>query len=178
MLDISELSGDLLPLGMFIALDYVWDKAKENRTVEKTIFIDECWQLIGGTGNRLAAEFVLEIFKIIRGYGGSAVCATQDLNDFFALDDGKYGKGIINNCKTKIILNLEDEEAQRVQSVLKLSEAEVMEITHFERGNGIISTNNNNISVEFKCSNLEKNLITTDRRELQRILEEQSAKEK
>ena len=178
VLDISELSGDLLPLGMFVALDYVWDKAKENRTVEKTIFIDECWQLIGGTGNRLAAEFVLEIFKIIRGYGGSAVCATQDLNDFFALDDGKYGKGIINNCKTKIILNLEDEEAQRVQSILRLSEVEVMEITHFERGNGLISTNNNNISVEFKCSSLEKTLITTDRRELQDILEERAAKQK
>ena len=177
VLDISELSGDLLPLGMFVVLDYVWDKAKENRTVEKTIFIDECWQLIGGTGNRLAAEFVLEIFKIIRGYGGSAVCATQDLNDFFALDDGKYGKGIINNCKTKIILNLEDEEAQRVQSILRLSEVEVMEITHFERGNGLISTNNNNISVEFKCSELEKRLITTDRRELQDILAERAAKQ-
>ena len=177
VLDISELSGDLLPLGMFVALDYVWDKAKENRTVEKTIFIDECWQLIGGTGNRLAAEFVLEIFKIIRGYGGSAVCATQDLNDFFALDDGKYGKGIINNCKTKIVLNLEDEEAQRVQAILRLSEAELMEITHFERGNGLISTNNNNISVEFKCSSLEKTLITTDRRELRDILEQRAAKQ-
>ena len=172
VLDISELSGDLLPVGMFVALDYVWDKAKENRTKEKTIFIDECGALIGGSGNRLAAEYVLEIAKIIRGYGGSAVFATQDLNDFFALDDGKYGKGIINNCKTKVILNLEDEEAERVQSILHLSEAEVMEITHFERGNGLISTNNNNITVEFKCSDLEKSLITTDRRELQELIEQ------
>ena len=143
-----------------------------NRTVEKTIFIDECWALIGGSANRLAANFVLEIAKIIRGYGGSAVFATQDLNDFFALDDGKYGKGIINNCKTKIVLNLEDEEAQRVQSILHLSEAEVMEITHFERGNGLISTNNNNITVEFRCRDLEESLITTDRRELQELVEQ------
>ncbi|MCI8471758.1 MAG: TraM recognition domain-containing protein [Clostridiales bacterium] len=175
VLDISELSGDLLTAGMFVALDYVWDKAKQNRTVEKTIFIDECWALIGGSGNRLAANFVLEIAKIIRGYGGSAVFATQDLNDFFALDDGKYGKGIINNCKTKIVLNLEDEEAQRVQSILHLSEAEVMEITHFERGNGLISTNNNNITVEFRCSDLEKSLITTDRRELQELAEQKKS---
>jgi len=169
--DISELSGDLLPVGMFVALDFVWDKAKENRTIEKAIYVDEMWQLIGSTGNRIAAEFVLEIFKIIRGYGGSAICGTQDLNDFFALEDGKYGKGIINNCKTKIILNLEDDEAERVRDIFKLSEAEIMEITHFERGNGLISTNNNNITVEFKCSELEKSLITTDRRELQQILE-------
>ena len=171
VLDISELTGDLLTVGMFVALDYVWDKAKENRTEEKAIFIDECWQLIGSGSNRLAAEFVLEIFKIIRGYGGSAICATQDLNDFFALEDGKYGKGIINNAKTKILLNLEEEEARRVQTILHLSEAEVMEITHFERGNGLISTNNNNVTVEIKCSQLEKELITTDRRELRELLE-------
>lgn len=172
VLDISELTGDLLTVGMFVALDFVWDKAKENRAVEKAIFIDECWKLIGAGSNRLAAEYVLEIFKIIRGYGGSAVCATQDINDFFALEDGKYGKGIINNCKTKIVLNLEDDEAQRVQSIMRLSEAEVMEITHFERGNGLISTNNNNVTVEFKCSDLEKSLITTDRRELQELIEQ------
>lgn len=170
VLDISELTGDLLTVGMFVALDFVWDKAKEDRTVEKAIFIDETWQLIGASSNRLAAEFVLEIFKIIRGYGGSAICATQDLNDFFALEDGKYGKGIINNSKTKIILNLEDEEAMRVQTILHLSEAETMAITHFERGNALISTNNNNVTVEFKASDLEKDLITTDREELKKIL--------
>lgn len=178
VLDISELTGssDLLTVGMFVALDYVWDKAKENRTEEKAIFVDEVWQLIGASSNRLAAEFVLEIAKIIRAYSGAGIFATQDLNDFFALDDGKYGKGIINNCKTKIILNMEDEEAQRVKTILRLSETEVMNITHFQRGNGLISTNNNNITVEFKASNLEKELITTDRQELLEILKRQDKK--
>ncbi len=87
------------------------------------------------------------------------------------MEDGKYGKGIINNAKTKIVLNLEDEEAQRVQDILHLSETETMAIIHFERGNGLISTNNNNITVEFKASELEKELITTDRRELKEIVD-------
>lgn len=178
VLDISELTGDLLTVGMFVALDFVWAKAKEDRTKEKAIFIDETWQLIGGASNKLAAEYVLEIFKIIRGYGGSAICASQDINDFFALEDGKYGKGIINNSKTKIILNLEDEEAQRVQSILHLSEAETMAITHFERGNGLISTNNNNVTVEFRASELETELITTDREELKKILAKQRQHQK
>ena len=172
VLDISELTGDLLTVGMFVALDYVWDKAKEDRTREKAIFIDEIWQLVGSGSNTLAAEFCLEIFKIIRGYGGAAIAATQDLNDFFALEGGKYGKGIINNAKTKIILNLEDDEAMRVQDTLKLTDAEITNITRFERGNGLISTNSNHITVEFKASQLEKQLITTDRYELSRILEE------
>lgn len=177
VLDISELTGDLLTVGMFLALDYVWDKAKEDRTVEKAIFIDEVWQLIGASSNRLAAEFVLEIFKIIRGYGGAAICATQDINDFLALEDGKYGKGILNNSKTKIVLNLEDEEAQRVQSILNLSDTEVMNITHFARGNGLILTNNNNVTVEFKASQLETEMITTDRQQLQELVRKKEVRE-
>ena len=175
VLDISELTGDLLTVGMFVALDYVWDKAKEDRTKEKTIFVDETWKLIGASSNRMAAEFVLEVFKIIRGYGGSAICATQDLNDFFALEDGKYGKGIINACKTKIILNLEDDEADRVQDILGLSESERQAIVHFERGNAMISANKNNIAVEVLPSEREKELITTDRRELQAIADRKRA---
>ena len=171
VLDISELTGDLLPVGMFVVLDYVWSKVKEDRTVEKAIFLDEVWQLIGASSNEMAAEYVLEIFKIIRGYGGSAVCATQDLSDFMALKDGKYGRGIINACKTKIILNLEIDEAKKVQELLHLSEAERMEIVHFERGKGMISTNSNNLTLEFKASQLEKDLITTDRKDLKELKE-------
>ena len=166
VLDISELSGDLL-LGMFVALDFVWAKAKEDRTVEKAIFIDEAWKLL--VSNEMAGEYLLEIFKVIRAYGGSAVCATQDLVDFFALKGGKLGRGILNNSKTKIILNMETGEAGNIREELDLSEAEAMSITRFERGTGLISTNSNNLIVDFKASQLEKDLITTDRRDLQEL---------
>ena len=129
VLDLSELKGKLLPVGMMIALDYVWDNIKADRVKKKAIMIDEIWQLIGASSNKLAAEFCLEIFKVIRGYGGAAIAATQDLSDFFSLDDGKYGRAIINNSKNKIILNLEQDEAQYVKDVLKLTRTEVRSIT-------------------------------------------------
>ena len=137
VLDLSELKGKLLPVGMMIALDYVWDNIKADRVKKKAIMIDEIWQLIGASSNKLAAEFCLEIFKVIRGYGGAAIAATQDLSDFFSLDDGKYGRAIINNSKNKIILNLEQDEAQYVKDVLKLTRTEVRSITQFERGEAV-----------------------------------------
>ena len=69
VLDISEMNEHLKALGMFIALDFVWDKAKESRIQKKVIFLDELWTLIGSSGNRLAADYVLEIFKVIRDSG-------------------------------------------------------------------------------------------------------------
>ena len=172
VLDLSELKGKLLPVGMFIALDYVWDQIKADRTKRKAIFIDEIWQLIGASSNRMAAEFCLEIFKVIRGFGGAAISATQDLSDFFGLEDGKYGRAIINNSKNKIILNLEPDEARYVQETLKLTRTEIRAITRFERGEALISSNNNKVPVVVKASKLEKEMITTDRAELEAILKE------
>ena len=172
VLDLSELKGKLLPVGMFIALDYVWDQIKADRTRKKAIFIDEIWQLIGASSTRMAAEFCLEIFKVIRGFGGAAIAATQDLSDFFGLEDGKYGRAIINNSKNKIILNLEPDEARTVQETLKLTRSEVRAITQFERGEALICSNSNKVPVVIKASQTELEMITTDRAELEAILQD------
>ena len=175
VLDISELKGKMLPVGMMIALDYVWDQVKADRTKKKMVFIDEIWKLIGGSANRQAAEFCLEVFKIIRGYGGGAVAATQDLSDFFGLEDGRYGRSILNNSKTKIILNLEPDEAEYVKDVLKLTRTEIRSITQFERGEALISSNSNKVPVIIKASREEQQMITTDRAELEAMLNELKA---
>ena len=170
VLDLSELKGKLLPVGMMIALDYVWDNIKADRTKKKAIMIGEIWQLIGASSNRQAAEFCLTIFKTIRGFGGAAIAATQDLSDFFSLDDGKYGRAIINNSKNKIILNLEPDEAEYVRETLKLTKTEIRSITQFERGEALIYSNNSKIPVVVKASKTEQEMITTDRAELEALL--------
>ena len=178
VIDISELKGKLLPVGMFIGLDYIWDQVKSDRTKRKAIYIDEIWQLIGASSNRQAGEFCQEVFKIARGYGAAAIAASQDLSDFFSLEDGKYGRAIINNSKTKIILNLEPDEAEYVRETLKLTRTEIRSITQFERGEALISSNNNKVPVLVRASKVEQQLITTDRAELAAILKERQQTQK
>lgn len=165
------------PIGMFIALDYAWDKAREDRTQKKVIFIDETWRLVGPGSSELAAEFVLEIFKVIRGYGGSAVCATQDLNDFFALKDGMYGAGIINNAKTKMLMKTEPREASVVAQAMDLTREEAEEIKGIKRGTCLLAANTNHVFIDIKASKTEHDLITTDAQELRRLALERMAKE-
>ena len=176
VIDLSELKGKLLPVGMVIALDYIWDKIKSDITEKKAVIIDEIWQLVGASSNKMAAEFCLTIFKTIRGFGGSAVAATQDLSDFFGLDDGRYGRAIINNSQNKIVLNLEYDEAEYVKEVLKLSKTELRSITRFERGEALVCSGNNKVPVVVKASKSEQEMITTDRAELQKILADRRKK--
>ncbi len=175
VLDVSTLTDEMLPIGMFIALDYVWDKARENRISRKAIFIDETWRLIGPEASVQAAEFVLEIFKVIRGYGGSAIAATQDLNDFFALDNGRFGAGIINNAKTKILMKTEPKEAEVVATAMDLTANEVEQIKKIKRGTCLLAANTNHIFIDIKASNTEHRLITTDASDLAQIAYENAA---
>lgn len=182
VIDVSKLTDVLQTVGMFIAMDIIWDKAKEDVTKKKAIIIDEAWRMIGEQSTPEVAGMILEIFKIIRGYGGSAIVTTQDLYDFFALEDGKYGKGIINSCKTKIILQLEPQEAKFVQSIFKFSKRERQKIVNFGKGHALLCSNNNKVQVVIRSSELEDSLITTDRAQLaamaQKKKDEELKKEK
>ena len=172
VIDLSYLKKKLLSAGMYIATDLIWDMARQNRLKQKAIIIDEVWQLIGSGSSPQAAEFLVEMAKIGRAYNTSVIFATQDINDFFSLEDGKYSKAIIANSKTKIILNLEPHEAEKCGEVLNLTPTEVHKIKNFERGHGLLSSNGNNIAVRFQASALENALITTDPDELRKIAEE------
>lgn len=69
-------------------------------------------------------------------------------------------------------MKLEAEEAKSVGSALRLSKAELREITRFERGQGLLAANSNHAMIEVRASRHENDLITTDRAELERIAKE------
>ena len=168
VLDMTEMTENLKPLGMFMALDLVWDKAKESRIQKKVIFLDELWTLIGSGANRLASSYVQEIFRLIRGFGGSAIQATQDLSGCFSSDGGKFGKEILNLSSFKIVLHLEEDEAFTVQKHLSLSDEETMQIIRAGRGEALLCANKNKVCVDIKASPLMYDLITTKRTDLEK----------
>lgn len=173
--DMNGTKGTNLILSLFITLDYVWSKIKENRLQKKAVFIDEAWQLIGSKSNEMAAEYVKEIFKTIRAFGGAAFVMTQEINDFFALSDGVYGKAIIGNADTKIVLHLDEPDASMVRDIMGLSPEEHKKIKGLPKGNGLVATGNNKLFVDFKASPFEIDVITTDPNYLRKKIARQAA---
>jgi len=172
VLDISKVSANNMAIAMFVCIDYCWDIIQADRTEKQVIFIDETWILLNT--NHLAANFVFEIFKTIRGYRGSAIAATQDFNDFYILEGGKYGKAIINNSAIKILLQLEEQEVEIIEDAFNLTNQERTMITKFQRGNGFLVANNMKVPISIEPSPLEFDLITTDGAQLSRISAEKN----
>lgn len=175
VLDLSNLKGPLLPVGYFIATDFVNDRVRRDVTERKMVVFDEVWNMIGSGASRKTAQYVLEIIKTIRGYGGSAMVATQGLADFEALDNGAYGREIINNCAVKILLGIPEykHEAEKVIEAFSLTPAEAKSITlgnkRDKKGNGLLILAGSKIEINVAASELEHKLITTNSDELKQI---------
>ncbi len=157
--DIYELEEESLKYGMYILVDLFWDKIKNNREENKAIYLDEIWRLIGVTSNKFVASFIYKIFKTIRKYGGSAVAITQDVSDLFSLEDGTYGKSILNNSSIKSFFSLEEENIFVLEKYANISEKEKIEIKSLKRGECLMFIGENHILIKIECSNFEKELI-------------------
>ena len=118
--DIYELGEENLKYGMYLFTDLFWDKIKKNRKIKKAIYLDEVWRLIGITSNKEVASFIYKIFKTIRKFGGSSIAITQDISDLFSLENGIYGKSIINNSSNKVFFSLEEENINILGEYTKL----------------------------------------------------------
>ena len=157
--DIYELGEDNLKYAMYIFIDYFWDRIKKNRKIKKAIYLDEVWRLIGITSNKDVASFIYKIFKTIRKFGGSSIAITQDVSDLFSLENGIYGKSIINNSSNKVFFSLEEENISILNEYTKLSEKEKIEIRSLKRGECLVFAGDEHILTKIECAEFEKKII-------------------
>lgn len=158
--DIYELGEENIKYGMYLFTDLFWDKIKKNRNVKKAIYLDEIWQMIGITANKEVASFIYKIFKTIRKYGGSSIAITQDISDLFSLEEGAYGKSILNNSSNKVFFSLEEENILILSKYTNLSEKEKIEIRGLKRGECLMFAGEEHMLTKIECDEFEKNIIT------------------
>jgi len=157
--DVYELGEENMKYGMYLFTELFWDKIKINRKIKKAIYLDEIWRLIGVTSNKEVAKFIYKIFKTIRKYGGSSVAITQDISDLFSLDNGTYGKSILNNSSIKTFFSLEEENIKLLSQYSNLSEKEKIEIKSLRRGECLTFVGDEHILINVEASDFEKEII-------------------
>lgn len=161
VLDTSGMPDDLILPGIYWAIDVANDIIMNAGGELSALIADELWSLVGAGSNPLAAAYVQEMVKTIRGLGGIAITSTQGMQDLFSLGGGKYGKGILDSSRIKFVMQMEEQEARLIQQILNLSEEEVRQITRFRRGEGLLCIGYNHVPVAFYVTKKEYDAITT-----------------
>ena len=157
--DIYELGEENIQFGMYIFIELFWDKIKKDRNSRKIIYLDEIWRLIGITSNKETASFIYKIFKTIRKYGGGATAITQDVSDLFSLEEGAYGKSILNNSELKLFFSLEEENIKTLEKYIDINEKEKIEIKSLRKGECLFFVGKDHILTKINSDKFEQELI-------------------
>jgi len=157
--DIYELGEENIQFGMYIFIELFWDKIKKDRNSRKIIYLDEIWRLIGITSNKETASFIYKIFKTIRKYGGGATAITQDVSDLFSLEEGAYGKSILNNSELKLFFSLEEENIKTLEKYIDINQKEKIEIKSLRKGESLFFVGQDHILTKINSDKFEKELI-------------------
>ena len=80
--------------------------------------------------------------------------------DLFSLDNGTYGKSILNNSSIKTFFSLEEENIKVLSEYSNLSEKEKIEIKTLKRGECLMFVGDEHILTRIESDEYEKNIIS------------------
>lgn len=158
--DVSQLEeGVLRPIGMFIALNWAWEKfAKKNIKQKKRILCDEAWMLTNKNmaGHEFTAQFLETTSRRIRKRNGGLLVASQNFKEF---SDNPQGQAVLTNATVNIFLKQNSTDIDDVQDVFKLSDGEKNFLATAKKGHFLLKMGQESTVGFAKSFDYEKFLI-------------------
>lgn len=134
--DIKDIGTGMKELGVQVCLNHVWNKIIENQKQHKRtwFYIDEFHIL---TKTRSSSEFLEQIWKRARKWGGIPTAITQNVIDLFKND---ASLAIINNCEFIMMLSQSPTDRAQLAQMYHISDAQLNYITNSPPGQGLLYT--------------------------------------
>ena len=142
--DIRELGEQLMPLGMLVTLDSIFNRVIQNWKKGKTtwIFADEFYLLFR---YQYSADFFYRLYKRIRKYQGFVTGLTQNVEELLKSDTARL---MLANSEFLILLNQATTDRDELASLLNISENQLSYITNVGAGKGLIRCSGNLVPFE------------------------------
>ncbi len=132
--DIRELGEQLMPLGMLVTLDSIFNRVIQNWRRGKTtwIFADEFYLLFR---YQYSADFFYRLYKRIRKYSGFVTGLTQNVVELLRSDTARL---MLANSEFLILLNQASTDQEELAGLLNISDNQLSYITNVGAGHGLI----------------------------------------
>ena len=142
--DIRELGEQLMPIGMLVTLDAIFNRVIQNWKKGKTtwVFADEFYLLFR---YQYSADFFYKLWKRIRKYNGLVTGLTQNVEELLCSDTARL---MLANSEFLILLNQSKTDRDELASLLNISETQLGYITNVAAGCGLIRCAGNIVPFE------------------------------
>lgn len=153
--NIRDLEDELRPVGMYIVLNYIWNKVKSDRR-RRMLIVDEAWQLMKYEDS---AAFMFSLAKRARKYFLGLTTISQDVEDFLG---NKMGRAVVANSSLQLLLKQAPSAVDIIGETFKLTQEEKNRLSEFPVGEGLFFAGLNHVIIRILASETETNLISTN----------------
>ena len=153
--DIGNMPKQVKPVIMFLVLDYVYMKMKDDLE-RKLLVIDEAWSLLGRTEE---ASYIFEIVKTCRKFNMGLLLINQEVEGLLSSD---AGKSVLANSAYTLLMRQKPAVIDSVQNTFHLSKQERITLLTAGIGEGILIIDDDHSELKVLASNEEHKLITTN----------------
>ena len=142
--DIRELGSQLMPLGMLVTLDAIFNRVIQNWKKGKRtwIFCDEFYLLFRYP---YSAEFFYKLWKRIRKYNGFVNAMSQNVDEVLRSDTARL---MLANSEFLVMLNQASTDREELARLLNISDNQLGYITNVKAGSGLIRCSGNLVPFE------------------------------
>jgi type IV secretory pathway VirB4 component len=132
--DIRDLGKQLLPIGMLVVLDSIFNRVVKNRQKGRNtwIFADEIYLLFQ---HEYSANFLFTLWKRVRKYGACATGCTQNVEDLL---QSHTARAMLANSEFLIMLNQAPTDRMELAKLLNISDNQLSYITNVDSGRGLL----------------------------------------
>lgn len=134
--DIKDIGAGMKELGLQVCLNDVWNKTIANKALKKKtwFYIDEFYLL---TQTDSSAQFLQQIFKRARKWGGCPTGITQNVEDMLSKPEART---IISNCEFIMMLKQAPIDGADLAEMFNISPTQMSYITNSNEGQGLLYT--------------------------------------
>lgn len=157
--NIRDLEEELRPIGMYIVLNYTWNRIKSDKR-RRILIVDEAWQLMKYQDS---AQFLFSIAKRARKYYVGLTTISQDVEDFLST---RLGRAVVTNSSIQILLKQSTAAVDIVADTFKLTSEEHKRLSQFPVGEGLFFAGLSHVIIRILASPMEEQLITTNPHDL------------
>jgi type IV secretory pathway VirB4 component len=156
---VRDLEDSLRPIGMYMILNYIWQRVRFNMR-RRILIVDEAWWMMQYEDS---GKFLYALAKRCRKYYLGLTIISQDVEDFL---DSKYGRSVINNSSMQLLMKQSPSSVEKISDVFGLTEGEKFLLLECEVGEGLFFAGLNHVAIKIIASYTEDQMITTDPRQL------------
>lgn len=132
--DIKDIGTNMKGMGLLVVLDNIWNRIVEGRQKGKNVwfFIDEIYLLFK---SEASAEFLRQLYKRARKYGGIPTGITQNVSDLL---ENQTARTMISNSDYIMMLNQAQLDRAPLCELLNISQTQASYISNANPGEGLI----------------------------------------